>query len=559
MPLINFKGKTFVQNHHLVVKYHQLIPNKKRSLTDTVSLHDNLVIEGDNLKALKALLPTYSGKIDCVYIDPPYNTGKESWKYNDNVNSPMIQEWLGKVVDKEDLTRHDKWLCMMLPRLKLLRELMDEKGIIFIHIDDYEIHRLRMLMNEVFEEQNLIANFIWRTDGNFDNQAPIKVCHEYILAYAKNIQYFEAPSVIDPNTKEGSKLFNEEIRNTIVKNGPKNPISKLTLPKGFPASFKEGVIKKRNDSWPYYKNDAVIKNFKLSNEVTVESGWSSKELFNHFIDTGLKPIVDSKGQETTFEIISSGAIEVVKKRSENQSHVLSVLMNMGNTQATSGMLEEMGIEFDYPKPVSLAKYIVSLINKKDAIFLDSFAGSGTTAHAILELNRQDGGNRKFILVETEEYVNDTTAERVRKVIKGVKTAKDDILRNGTKGSFSYFQLGDAIEMESILRGSKLPTYKEFARYLFYTATGQEFNEKVVDEKSGFIGESKNYEVFAFYKPDIAWLKNNALTLEGIRSLPKFTKKTRLVFAPAKYVDDHTLLKERVEFCQLPYEIYRIHK
>jgi adenine-specific DNA-methyltransferase len=559
MPLINFKGKTFVQNHHLVVKYHQLIPNKKLSLTDTVSLHDNLIIEGDNLKALKALLPTYSGKIDCVYIDPPYNTGKESWKYDDSVNSPMIQEWLGKVVDKEDLTRHDKWLCMMLPRLKLLRELMNEKGIIFIHIDDYEIHRLRMLMDEVFEEQNLIANFIWRTDGNFDNQATIKVCHEYILAYAKNIDYFEAPSVIDPNTKEGSKLFNEEIRNTIVKNGPKNPISKLTLPKGFPASFKEGVIKKRNDSWPHYKNDAVVKNFKLANEVTVESGWSSKELFNDFIDTALKPIVDSKKQETTFEIISSGAIEVVKKRSENQSHVLSVLMNMGNTQATSSMLEEMGIEFDYPKPVSLAKYMVSLINKKDAIFLDSFAGSGTTAHAILELNKQDGGNRKFILIETEEYVNDTTAERVRKVIKGVKTAKDDFLRKGTKGSFSYFHLGDAIEMESILRGSKLPTYKEFARYLFYTSTGEEFNEKVVDEKSGFIGESKNYEVFAFYKPDIAWLKNNALTLEGLRSLPKFKKKTRLVFAPAKYVDDHTLLKERVEFCQLPYEIYRIHK
>ncbi|HRK54993.1 MAG TPA: site-specific DNA-methyltransferase, partial [Cyclobacteriaceae bacterium] len=114
MPTLHFKGKTFVNNHHLAVQYHQLIPRKELSLTDKVSLHDNLIVQGDNLKALKALLPTYAGKVKCIYIDPPYNTGNENWVYNDNVNSPMMQEWLGKVVDKEDLTKHDKWLCMML-------------------------------------------------------------------------------------------------------------------------------------------------------------------------------------------------------------------------------------------------------------------------------------------------------------------------------------------------------------------------------------------------------------------------------------------------------------
>lgn len=110
MAQIQFKGKSFVQNHHLLVKYHELIPKKGKSLTDKLSLHDNLIIHGDNLKALKALLPLYAGKIKCIYIDPPYNTGNEKWAYNDNVNSPMMQEWLGKVVDCEDLTRHDKWL-----------------------------------------------------------------------------------------------------------------------------------------------------------------------------------------------------------------------------------------------------------------------------------------------------------------------------------------------------------------------------------------------------------------------------------------------------------------
>ena len=160
MPTLQFKGKTFVQNHHLAVKYHQLVPKKELSLTDKISLHDNLIIHGDNLKALKALLPTYAGKVKCIYIDPPYNTGNSTWIYNDNVNSPMIKEWLGKEVNIEDLTRHDKWLCMMIPRLKLLRELLSEDGAIFISIDDNEQHNLRCLLDEVFGNQNFVQNII---------------------------------------------------------------------------------------------------------------------------------------------------------------------------------------------------------------------------------------------------------------------------------------------------------------------------------------------------------------------------------------------------------------
>src|SRR4030042_5810995 len=161
MPTLHFKGKTFVQNHHLAVPYCQLVPDKKKSLTDKVSLHDNLIIQGDNLKALKALLPLYAGKIKCIYIDQPYNTGNENWVYNDNVNSPMMQEWLGKGGDKEDLTRHDKWLCMMMPRLKLLRELIADDGAIFVSIDDNEEHRLRNTMDEIFGEENYLNTFCW--------------------------------------------------------------------------------------------------------------------------------------------------------------------------------------------------------------------------------------------------------------------------------------------------------------------------------------------------------------------------------------------------------------
>src|SRR3989339_1008919 len=149
MAGLTFKGKSFVQNHHLLVKYHQLIPRKDKSLTDKVSLRDNLIIHGDNLKALKALLPMYAGQVKCIYIDPPYNTGNENWIYNDNVNSPEILKWLGQVVgsEAEDLSRHDKWLCMMYPRLSLLRQLLSYDGIIAVSIDDNELNNLGILMD----------------------------------------------------------------------------------------------------------------------------------------------------------------------------------------------------------------------------------------------------------------------------------------------------------------------------------------------------------------------------------------------------------------------------
>ena len=163
MPSLQFKGKVLVENHHLAVPFHELQPVRSRGLSDKASLHDNLIVEGDNLAALKALLPTYHGKVKCIYIDPPYNTGNEGWAYNDRVNSPMMRDWLGKVVDREDLTRHDKWCCMMLPRLKLLRELLRDDGAIFVSIDDNEVHRLRCLMDEVFGEENFIATgAIWQ-------------------------------------------------------------------------------------------------------------------------------------------------------------------------------------------------------------------------------------------------------------------------------------------------------------------------------------------------------------------------------------------------------------
>ena len=161
MAAIEFKGKQHIYAHHLSVPYRPLVIDAERSL-DPVESGDNLIIHGDNIHALKALLPRYSGRVKCIYIDPPYNTGNERWKYNDNVNHPLMQEWLAKEgpVDGEDLERHEKWLCMMWPRLNLLKELLADDGVIFISIDYNEEHRLRMLMDEIFGEANYRNTFV---------------------------------------------------------------------------------------------------------------------------------------------------------------------------------------------------------------------------------------------------------------------------------------------------------------------------------------------------------------------------------------------------------------
>lgn len=556
MPILNFKGKTFVQNYHLMVKYHQLVPRKEKSLTDKVSLNDNLIIHGDNLKALKALLPNYAGKVKCIYIDPPYNTGNEKWVYNDNVNSPMMQEWLGKVVDREDLTRHDKWLCMMMPRLKLLRELLREDGVIFVSIDDNEVHHLRMLMDEIFGDQNFIACIVVQLNprGRTLDRFLAKT-HEYILLYAKDITKDNAVNLIQ---KEGITL------KTYNKQDEKGIYRELELRNRNPVFNREN---RPNLFYPLYVNP--------------ETGQVSLTRDkNHFIEVLPK---NSKGidgcwtwgrEKVATNIsklvgrqVSTGAWRIYRKDylydefgdvAVTKSKALWVEKNINNENGKEVCNEIFSkCPFDFPKSPELVKRCIKLGSGNKDIILDSFAGSGTTAHAVLELNKEDGGNRKFILVECEDYADEITAERVRRVIKGVPGAKDQKLREGLGGTFSYFELGDPIEMESILEGDNLPSYLELARYIFYTTTGEEFNPEKVDIERNFIGESKDYEVYLFYKPDVEYLKSAALTLDVAKRLGQYKGKRRLVFAPTKYLDTEYLLEYKIDYCQLPFEIYRL--
>ena len=178
MPVLNWLGKNEVQRYRPPFHF----------LNKIYGNSDNKIIRGDNLLALKSLLPQYENKIKCIYIDPPYNTGNENWIYNDNVNSPQLQKWLGQVVGSEDLTRHDKWLCMMYPRLKLLHKLLRDDGAIFISIDDNEQANLKLICNEIFGASNFVAEIIVQSNSAKNNAKFISITHEYLIVYAKNIE-----------------------------------------------------------------------------------------------------------------------------------------------------------------------------------------------------------------------------------------------------------------------------------------------------------------------------------------------------------------------------------
>ncbi len=488
MAQLQFKGKQFVQNHHFGVKYHELIPRKEKSVTDKVSLQDNLIIHGDNLAALKALLPTYAGKVKCIYIDPPYNTGNEAWVYNDNVNSPAHKEWLGKVVDREDLTRHDKWLCMMMPRLKLLRELLRDDGGIFISIDYNEEAHIRLLMDEIFGEENYRNTFV-------------------VSRVKKNIQ--EKEKVRAVNFGYNSIIFYAKSDSCLI-----NPPQKYQA---------------KEDRWHAFDAPGLrpTMEYKIFGQVPPKG--------RHWMYS----------EERTKELIEKGELKQNSKTGSIQYLLKASDYTLLDTDWTD--LQEYDAKWGFPngeKNIELLKRVIKMLDEPKAVVLDSFAGSGTTGHAVLDLN-QDGGNRKFILIEMEDYADTITAKRLRSVVKELN------------GTFSYFDLGKPIEMEGILEGKRLPTYKELARYVFYTATGEEFDEKAVNEKKHFIGESKEYEVYLFYEPDIKYLKSTSLTLKEAEALGPIKNKRRLVFAPTKYLDEDYLAKFRISFAQLPFEIYKL--
>ncbi len=497
-----------------------------------VRLRDNLIVHGDNLAALKSLLPTYHGKVKCVYIDPPYNTGNEGWAYNDNVNSPLMRDWLGRVVDRDDLTRHDKWCCMMLPRLKLLRELLRDDGAIFVSIDDNEVHHLRSLLDEVFGEENFVATVIWEKIHAPKSSAKyFSENHDFVVVYAKRKDSFKRNLL--PRTEEADERY----RNP--DDDPRGP-------------WTSDNLSARN---PYSKGIYAIRcpGGRLIPGPPTGNYWRHSEEKFWELDADNRIWWGADGNNTPrlkrfLADVQPGMVP----------ETIWTFREVSHTQGAKKTLLQV-LPDDLPdfttKPFELIQRMVLLSTDPDAIVLDSFAGSGTTAHAVLAQNREDGGNRRFILVECEDYADSITAERVRRVIQGVPGAKDDALKAGLGGTFSYFELGRPMQQESLLDGSHLPSWEKLAGYIFFTATGQEFDPAETNPDTGFVGRTESHDVFLFYQPDVETLKSLALSLAEARALPDGGSRRRLVFAPTKYLDRDFLHQYRIDFQQLPFQIY----
>jgi adenine-specific DNA-methyltransferase len=558
MPTLEWIGKAKVINHHQEVPYKVLerkysFDENGQHIEDNDS--ENMIIRGDNLEALKSLLPKYEGKIKCIYIDPPYNTAKSSeknkaWVYSDCVDDPRIRKWLNITVgdEGEDFSRHDKWLCMMYPRLKLLYKLLEEDGVIFISIDDNECSSLRYICDEIFGRKSFIAQLVWRSDGNFDNQAKIKNCHEYILCYIKNPDLLGLPNGIDPNASENSKIYNDEVRNTLVKNGPKNPMSTVLLPKGFPCAIDNLTIVERHSAFPYYHQTAIIANGILQNDVEVESGWSSKNILFDYINNGFKPVLDTKGQLTTFNITKTGAIEMIKQRS-TISHVLSVISNLGSTQNMSNELAKMGIKFDFPKPTSLIQYLIGFYCKSNSIVLDSFAGSGTTAHTVLNMNKADGGNRKFILIEMMDYADSITAERLKRVIKGYGEDKNAV--PGTGGDFSFYNLGEPLLLSDGNLNEDISEGK-IREYVYYMETKEPIPKAEISENRYYLGKCRDTAYYFYYE-------KTAITTLDHEFLMTVNEKADgyIFYADLCTISEEELKKFNITFKKIPRDIVKL--
>ena len=591
MPTLHWIGKDKVINHHMEVPYRVLehlysyelgvrsdklgvmndelknthhsspITHHSSLMTHTppsssliTSNSSGVIIHGDNLEALKALLPEYEGKIKCIYIDPPYNTGNEGWVYNDNVNDPKIKKWLGQVVGKEseDLSRHDKWLCMMYPRLKLLHKLLSDDGAIFISIDDNEQANLRLVCDEIFGGGNFIANVIWEKSFSPVNlKKHFSENHDFIVCYAKS-------------------------KNNLICNG---------LPRS-------------SQSDDRYKNpDNDPRGPWMSSDMTVGPVVQDK-LYEIFTPSG-KLVKPASGRCWLFTKDRFEEMKVDNRiwfgaKGENMPRVKKFLNEVkeGVTPMTIWKYSEVGHSqdaaqklktifdgkaiFDYPKSVELIKRCLELYSDKNSIILDSFAGSGTTAHAVLNLNKQDGGKRKFILVEMEDYAETITAERVRRVMKksyelGVRsdelndTHHSSLITHNYK--FDFYDLGQPMFLEDGNLNEAVGE-ERIRQYVYYTETKQNLRftnddlrldageivnlkSKIVNDNKHYLGKENDTAYYFHYEQDEVTTLDHAFL-----ATMKTKAEQYVIYADNCLITKDFMTKHNIIFKKIPRDITR---
>ena len=529
MPTLEWIGKEKVVNHHLEVPYRVL--ERKYSFDENGQNEadngsENKIIHGDNLEALKSLLPQYEGRVKCIYIDPPYNTGNEGWVYNDNVNDPHIREWLNKTVGKEgeDLSRHDKWLCMMYPRLKLLQKLLAEDGAIFISIDDNEASALRLICNEIFGENNFITNIIWHKNYAPKSSAKhFSEDHDYIIVFAKNSNIW-VPHMMARTEKQNSLYKNPD-------NDPRGPWMSDNLSARNPYSLGMYSIK--------CPSGRIIDGPPSGRYWVI-----SKDKFHAYDQEGR--IYWTKGGDGTPRIkrylaeVSDGIVP----------QTLWEYDDVGHTQDAKKEIKQIfggDMPFSTPKPYRLIERILQIASDTDSIILDSFAGSGTTAHAVLNRNKADGGNRKFILAEMGDYADSITAERVKRVIHGYGEGKNAV--EGTGGNFSFYELGEPLMVGDVLNENV--GVDKIREYVYFTDTKTPLPESCPEEPY-LMGVHVNSAYYFYYeKQSVTTLNRQFL----------HTVKTKadayVIYADLCTLGEAELEKYHITFKKIPRDITKL--
>ncbi len=536
MPTLDWIGKAAVVNHHHEVPFHLLKDVPELSCGDPGT--GNLIMQGDNLIALKALLPYYAGQVKCIYIDPPYNTGNENWAYNDNVNSPVIRDWLGKTVgnEGETLDRHDRWLCMMYPRLSLLRDFLREDGAIFISIDDNEVQALRYIMDEIFGRQNFIATIIWQKMDSPKNTAlHLSEDHDYIAVYAKKAEIWRPKKV--PRTDNMIARY-------------KNP---------------------DNDSrGKWLLSDLAARNFYAQGRypITTPSGriiegppagsyWRvSKERFDELNQDGRIWWGKNGGNRPGIKRFLSEVQEGVVPQT------LWLWRDVGSTRHSKQELSEVmstGASTDLfitPKPSSLVGRVIEIASNPGELILDSFAGSASTGHAVLKTNAAAKGAaaRSFILVEMEpDVARNIAAERVRRVAQGYTNAKGEQVA-GLGGGFRYCELGEPLfDKDGKIR--ETVSFSDLARHVYFSETGEPLPPQKVPD-SPFLGSCRGLGIYLLYNgilKDKSADGGNVLTRAVLAQLPPFEGQ-KVIYCAGCLLGQERLQAQRIVIRQTPYEV-----
>ncbi len=550
MPTLHWIGKDKVINHHQDVPY-RILEHKYGFNANTGKQTDetnsgNLIIHGDNLEALKSLLPKYESRVKCIYIDPPYNTGNEGWVYNDNVNDPKIKKWLGDVVGREgeDLSRHDKWLCMMYPRIKLLYKLLDTDGFIAISIDDSEVFKLGLLLDEIFGANKRLACVPVKSEpSGGKGKDALRIGHEYLLVYYK------------VNTS-GLRLEIKDVTGTVLKDKKGEYVKGRELSKWGSESLRED----RTEMWfPLIAPDGT-EVYPIRNDGK-EGRWRwgkrNPKMIEIYDDPNCAVWEKRKFDEG---ISNDGQTErwfpFEKVRNKKKSFGWNTWLDtIGyNSEATAELKSLFGEKiFDTPKPTGLIEWIIRLMNDPDGIVVDSFAGSGTTAHALININKEDDGNRKFILVEMEEYAETITAERVKRVIKGYSD------KEGTGGGFDYYELGKPLFVgdNHEFLNEEVETEK-IREYIWYSETRTAYGSPILNRKSEIVNTNPYFlglkEETAYY---FIYEKESQTTLD-FDTLASITTKAGqyVVYADNCLLPKDFMMKQNIIFKKIPRDVTR---